>query len=153
MKRSIAGIAGTILLAGAFLTPAAAQQKYTNADLEMYRLQGAYTNEDLVGLESLPDQNAALYAYPEVDLDRWLAEQEWAYEQRLVRYWALAYELEDLQAELDYQNENLDIAYSARGGNTNQFLYGGLRSQVQPRRAYLERRIALLERQITAFHW
>ena len=62
MKRSISVIAGTVLLAGAFLTPAAAQSNYTNADLEKYRLPGAYTNEDLVGLESLPDQSEPLYS-------------------------------------------------------------------------------------------
>lgn len=141
MKNAILG-AALGACAVVFLTlPAAAQRKYTNADLEKYRLAGAYTNEDLKRLEPLSYQAAPLFEYPEIDLlSASIAEQR-AIE---VRGDVLRQERRGYQAELDYHNGRLKIAYSAGGGYPNRFLNRGLLSQIEPRLEILRRRIALI---------
>lgn len=141
MKNAILG-AALGACAVVFLTlPATAQRKYTNADLEKYRLEGAYTNEDLERLEPLSFQAAPLFEYPEIDLLPALIAEQRAIE---VRGGLLRQERRGYQAELDYHNARLKKSYSAGGGYPNTFLYRGLLSQMAPRLEFLRRRIALI---------
>ncbi len=141
MKNAILGAALGACAIVVLTLPAAAQRKYTNADLEKYRLEGAYTNEDLERLEPLSFQAAPLFEYPEIDLlSASIAEQRVIE----VRGVVLRRERSGYQAELDYHHGRLKKSYSAGGGYPNTFLYRGLLSQIEPRLEFLRRRIALI---------
>lgn len=156
MKRFIIGLSLCALAVVLISNPADAQRKYTNADLAKFRLEGAYTNEDLRGLAPVPVQKAPLYEYPEIDLlTPYFMEQQ----ARQARYESLLEVRNGLQAELDYRTMILDVAYSARGGEVpnprnlavrDQILAPnpGTYSRMLPRLEYLTRRISLLDREL-----
>jgi hypothetical protein len=156
MKKLVIGLSLCALVIVFVTAPADAQRKYTNADLEKFRLEGAYTNEDLRGLTSYPVQERPLYEYPEVDLVTPYIRAQQALEARAA---SLRSERDRLQAELDYRAGILETAYSARGGEVpnfrnlavrDQYLapYPGTYSQMVPRLEYLLRRISLVNRQL-----
>ena len=120
-----------------------ADESYTNADLAKFQVPGAYTNQDLKRLPPLPVQKAPaakLPAYepapvPTASLQAW--------------YDSLKAERDALAAEIDYEKSLVDFSESAFAGDTRSYdVRLGYRAQARPLIIELQKRVALLDRQM-----
>ena len=159
MKRFFPGAVLGVFVVIALALPGQAEQKYTNEDLGKFRLEGAYTNADLRGLEPLAVQAEPLSTLPQIDLLTPMLREESI---RRAEYDALRWERARLQAQLEYQWERIDASYGPRGGrvpnarnlrarNRGVAYLAGQYSDARPRLEYLERRIADLDWQLANF--
>jgi hypothetical protein len=127
------------------LWPAAAlaQQTYTNADLVNIQVPGAYTNDDLRRLPPLAIQKepAARLVVPEApraDGGRYQ-----------VLYDNLRLTRSALQAELDFEMQRIDDSESAFAGDPGDLgPRPGYRTRVRPLILELQKRVALIDRQL-----
>ena len=129
------------------LAPAAAfaQDKYTNADLAKFQVPGAYTNEDLKRLPSLPVAKAPAAKLPEYapEPKPTGALQSWVDSIRAERA--------RLQAQVDIEKDLVDYSESPFAGDTRSYdVRLGYRAQARPIIVELNKRIAILDREMDA---
>jgi len=125
------------ILAILAVAPAMTQEVYTNEDLKNTHIPGAYTNEDLEALEPLPTQKAPLFEPAPVDLTPWVEASF-----NVDAHRAVLTDMRDrVQAELDYELERIETAYSPAGGGFTGSLRPGLRSKLEDKLENLRRQI------------
>lgn len=133
------------LLLAACLWPGLAygQQTYTNADLVKLEVPGAYTNEDLRRLPPSPVQRAPIAAPSAVALPQAPSADYQVICDNMRRARAA------LVDERDYEVGRVERSESALAGDSRSFEPRlGYRTRVAPFIQELEKRIALLDRQI-----
>ena len=118
------------------------QQLYTNADLAKFDVPGAYSNQDLKRLPPSGVQRGAISQPTYTPPPREDAAYQRAYDGlRLTR--------DALQAEIDFENGRVSFSESAWAGDTGVIAPRlGYRAAVAPLVLELEKRIALLDRQM-----
>jgi hypothetical protein len=120
------------------------QQAYTNADLVNIQVPGAYTNEDLKKLPPLAMQRAPAAPGPQL----WAPPvgSEWQPVYNRLRTARVL-----LQAEIDYEIEQVDFSESAFAGDPQAFAPRlGYRTGARPLILELKKRAYLLDKQIEA---
>jgi hypothetical protein len=135
------------LIALALLVPAmaVAQEKYTNADLDIAPKRDAYTNADLADLPPLPVQAAPAVAAPAPAppaADR-LAEA------RQMRRQEMAFDRELIEAEIGYWEGVIREAHSGRGGINDYPRVGSDTAEARDRIVRLERMLYMLEEEMS----
>ena len=118
------------------------QQLYTNADLAKFDVPGAYSNQDLKRLPPSPSPRGVIGQPAYTPPPREDALYQQAYDGlRLTR--------DALQAEIDCENGRVSFSESAWAGDTGVIAPRlGYRAAVAPLVLELEKRIALLDRQM-----
>jgi len=120
------------------------QQAYTNADLVNIQVPGAYTNEDLNKLPPLVVQKAPAAQGPQMPATPVGSAWQPNYN-RLRAAQAM------LQAEIDYEIQQVEFSESAFAGDTQSFTPRlGYRTGARPLILELKKRAFLLDRQIEA---
>ena len=133
------------LIAVALLLPAMAmaQQKYTNADLDIAPKSDAYTNEDLKGLAPLPVSGPVMAeAMPAMPVDR---AAELLADQRA----DLMFDRDMIDAEIVYWENVIKTAFSGVGGINDYPRVGKDTSEARERIVRLERHIYLLDEELS----
>ena len=134
-----------IVIAVALLLPAMAmaQQKYTNADLDIAPKRDAYTNEDLKGLAPLtvsgPVMAEAMAAVP---VDR-------AAEMLAGRKADLLFDRDMIEAEIGYWEAVIKTAFSGVGGINDYPRVGRDTAEARQRIVRLERHIYLVDEELS----
>lgn len=119
------------------------QQLYTNADLAKFDVPGAYSNKDLRRLPPSPPRPRGVIGVPPYAP----APREDAAYQRA--YDGLRLTRDALQAELDFEMGRIAFSESAMAGNSGVVEPRlGYRAAVAPLILELQKRVALLERQM-----
>ena len=118
------------------------QQLYTNADLAKFDVPGAYSNQDLKRLPPSPSHRGVIGQPAYTPPPREDAAYQAAYDGlRLTR--------DALQAEIDFENGRVSFSESALAGDTGVIAPRlGYRAAVAPLVLELQKRIALLDRQM-----
>lgn len=140
MKKSFVFLAVCLAPALAF---AQETKTYTNADLAKFQVPGAYTNQDLKRLPSLPVAKApaaTLPSYEPAPVPTG-AMQAW--------YDSIRSERSRLQAEIDVEKEMVEFSESPLAGDTRSFdVRLGYRAQARPLIIELQKRVAILDREL-----
>ena len=119
------------------------QQLYTNADLAKFDVPGAYTNQDLKRLPPLPVQKQPAFPLPPYTP---APREDAAYQSA---YDSLKITREALAAEIDFEMGRIAFSESALAGDTSAIAPRlGYRASVAPLILELEKRTALLDRQM-----
>lgn len=118
------------------------QQLYTNADLAKFDVPGSYSNKDLKRLPPTPQSRGVIGQPAYTPPPREDAAYQSAYDGlRLTR--------DALQAEIDFENGRISFSESALAGDTGVIAPRlGYRAAVAPLVLELEKRVALLDRQM-----
>jgi len=118
------------------------QQLYTNADLAKFDVPGSYSNKDLRRLPPSPSHRGVIGQPAYTPPPREDAAYQAAYDGlRLTR--------DALQAEIDFENGRVSFSESALAGDTGVIAPRlGYRAAVAPLVLELQKRIALLDRQM-----
>jgi hypothetical protein len=139
MKKSLVVLAVCLAPAAAY-----AQDSYTNADLAKFQVPGAYTNEDLKRLPSLPVAKATPTTRPSQVAPEPApsgAMQAWVD--------SINAERSRLEAEVAVEKELVEFSESAFAGDTRSFdVRLGYRAQARPLIIELNKRIAILDREM-----
>jgi hypothetical protein len=134
------------MIAVALLLPALAmaQQKYTNADLDIAPKRDAYTNEDLKKLAPLPISGSmvAAEAMPAAPVDR-------ATEMLAQRRADLMFDRDMIEAEIDYWEAVIKTAFSGVGGINDYPRVGKNTAEARARIVRLERHIYLVDEEMS----
>jgi hypothetical protein len=128
-------------------TGAAAQEKYTNADLDRIYVQGAYTNEDLKALPPLEIQSAPAMPPWSPAIDTRERDLMWERVRGLEERRLAA------ARELAYEEEIVRRVEGPGGNSPDREHYFGYRSKSRGFRSALRREIALLEQEIEEARW
>jgi hypothetical protein len=134
-----------IVIAVALLLPAMAmaQQKYTNADLDIAPKRDAYTNEDLKGLAPLPVSGPVMAeAMPAVPVDR-------AAEMLAARKADLLFDRDMIEAEIGYWEAVIKTAFYGAGGINDYPRVGKDTAEARQRIVRLERHIYLVDEELS----
>ncbi len=134
-----------LVVLGACLWPALAlaQQAYTNVDLAKFAVPGAYTNDDLRQLSPLAIQKASAAVMP------LLAIQQMSSAPFQASYDMLRGTRVALQAEREFELARVAGSESGFAGDSQGFAPRlGYATRVRPLIMELEKRIALIDRQI-----
>jgi len=119
------------------------QQSYTNADLAKFDVPGAYTNQDLRRLPPLAVQKEPAAKLPSFAPP---AAESSPYQES---YDGIRYTRDALALELDLELKRVDFSESGFAGDRRSFAPRlGYRTRVASLILELEKRIALLDRQI-----
>lgn len=134
-----------LVVLGACLWPALAlaQQTYTNADLAKFAVPGAYTNDDLRQLAPLAIQKVPAAVTPLLAIPQPSSEPFQASYDRLRGTRAA------LEAEREFELARVASSESGFAGDSRGFTPRlGYATKVRPLMMELEKRIALIDRQI-----
>jgi hypothetical protein len=119
------------------------QQLYTNADLAKFDVPGSYSNKDLRRLPPSPSHPKGAIGQPSYSPP---PREDAAYQRA---YDGLRLTRDALQAEIDFENGRVSFSESAWAGDTGVIAPRlGYRAAVAPLVLELEKRIALLDRQM-----
>lgn len=119
------------------------QQLYTNADLAKFDVPGAYSNKDLRRLPPSPSQPRGVIGLPKYTPP---PREDAAYQRA---YDGLRLTRDALQTEVDFEMGRIAFSESALAGSTGVIAPRlGYRAAVAPLILELEKRIALLDRQM-----
>ncbi|HKQ97036.1 MAG TPA: hypothetical protein VJV75_04100 [Candidatus Polarisedimenticolia bacterium] len=141
MKKSFVFLA--VCLAPALAFAQDDTKTYTNADLAKFQVPGAYTNQDLKRLPSLPVAKApatSLPAFEPAPVPTG-AMQAW--------YDSVRSERARLQAEIDVEKELVEFSESPMAGDSRSFdVRLGYRAQARPLIIELQKRVMILDREL-----
>jgi hypothetical protein len=139
----------TLVVLCAFLPAlAAAQEKYTNADLKRTPMKDAYTNADIAKLAPLPVTGGGVTLPPAPAMPA--SADEWATSGRQSRLESLALQRDLIDAEIRYQQDVIERATWVGSGPNGWPAFGSDSSAARLRVEELNRRAVLVQAEMDA---